>query len=1055
MNTEENENELKVANLLFFIKNTVIDLYEASNISSFIIYLRSIHLSTQIYIFFSIVLILYSVLTSYFRNEYYVSIFTPLEFETDPYYDISISNILMSQNDILRNLNHLIVLNRLKIGSLSEEMFSIYVRELSLKKFFNEQQSFTSIKNMSYFNINEIVNNGSSNPNYNIAKESKFFNNDQVASNFSEILKLYYLYVPIMANQYDFNNINIISAYLIYYGINTSTLNRDENCNNTSICNKSNIEPNFFQYPMNSDIPSNYNSNNSLPYDFSIDPLSFYTNNTYNLSLIEKNWFYINEKSVIQKNLTKHEGIQIILKQSDNGEITLYRSNWMFDKIKVGDYSLNLNFIIFTDLDSYSKFPPSSINNNSLKVKNSFFCVSNRYPDNDLIGDNKINYWDETINNYINNFDIDTDLSLIQIIPDKFKTLFRYGMINKDFNKNDDKTNLSLMRLYMLQNISLYYNTSVNFINDTLIFTFMFYVNLYQHLQDGCKYRKNKNFENYFLGFFDKKLNNKFTNNTYNYTNETLNNNLKNNNFKNNILQIYNSAKNDFDCENTMKENYCKYLHDSVNLSYYYLYLNDMEIDCLDDYELKYLTSSINNSHYENGNCYCQFFRCLNLSDNEYVKNFKQNVSLIKFNWSNFTISNSCIVNFSSFNNSTEEINVVRLNYKNLTEKLINGNISYLFYYFSNISDNEILHSKLTDEVMVNIKTVVIVYIIILLFIIIVINLLFSHEILKIEEKINKVANFIETYDIDNERKESLKKINDSLVSIDLSDEKPIQSDGNKRKSLVFNSKNVQTKELFKKMKTIKEDDKEDCIYNPEIIKPKFSGFNEKGHDNLNTDKNLNISINFEKSQKFDNNIKQNKHVKSPNFVPSVISKIKNKSKREKDELDEIIEIIRNNKENFFMKINYESAIIHNSQKHKFFENFFKEKITFYEFFIKVEDLLKEKYNEYDYNKFILYEYFELEHYEFNIEGRNFLFKFEEIDENSSDDDFDLNLLLVDKRKEFFCRINDYIQSKEHDNDVNLNENMRKELSSAINYYIDNILTKWLSKINKDKFIKN
>ena len=117
--------------------------------------------------------------------------------------------------------------------------------------------------------------------------------------------------------------------------------------------------------------------------------------------------------------------------------------------------------------------------------------------------------------------------------------------------------------------------------------------------------------------------------------------------------------------------------------------------------------------------------------------------------------------------------------------------------------------------------------------------------------------------------------------------------------------------------------------------------------------------------------------------------------------------------------------------------------------------MLKEKYNEYDYNKFILYEYFELEHYEFNIEGRNFLFKFEEIDENSSDDDFDLNLLLVDKRKEFFCRINDYIQSKEHDNDVNLNENMRKELSSAINYYIDNILTKWLSKINKDKFIKN
>ena len=149
----------------------------------------------------------------------------------------------------------------------------------------------------------------------------------------------------------------------------------------------------------------------------------------------------------------------------------------------------------------------------------------------------------------------------------------------------------------------------------------------------------------------------------------------------------------------------------------------------------------------------------------------------------------------------------------------------------------------------------------------------------------------------------------------------------------------------------------------------------------------------------------------------------------------------------------FEKILFKESVNHKLFDGFFKENIKLQEFLLKKTPvLLEEKYYEYFHNRQFIFEFFQIECFEFDMKYRNFLFKFDDMNNDINtfrlDSKSSFGNILNEKRKEFYSRINDYILYVYYD-EGEANEYLKRDkLDSAISYYIDNILSKWIKKIN-------
>jgi len=347
----------------------------------------------------------------------------------------------------------------------------------------------------------------------------------------------------------------------------------------------------------------------------------------------------------------------------------------------------------------------------------------------------------------------------------------------------------------------------------------------------------------------------------------------------------------------------------------------------------------------------------------------------------------------------------------------------------------------------------------------------------KVVKKCEDIAstNFIDNQDTE-ENYEIPKKhqdfqINDSHNSSFSSGKK---ANINNRKQSVIRKNTGSPVIPLPKMRTIKELESEIDESKPltfrkdenEVKKEKESEFLFKATSKMNDSNGSEISNNVfseGKEEKRENNINikneeivENKEKES--FKQIKVSQsipVTNKSvvEEEKDELDEIIELLRNNSEHFALNFNFEKILFKESVNHKLFDGFFKENIKLQEFLLKKTPvLLEEKYYEYFHNRQFIFEFFQIECFEFDMKYRNFLFKFDDMNNEINtfrlDSNSSISNILNEKRKEFYSRINDYILLVYYDEGEATEYLKRDKLDSAISYYIDNILSKWIKKIN-------
>ena len=99
INTDDNE-KIWEKTWYIFIKNTLIEFYEASKVSSLISYFRNLSFITQIHILFITFISIYCFVNSYYRFNYYQEIFTPQK-NIDIYYNFMIDKLLKKEKDFI------------------------------------------------------------------------------------------------------------------------------------------------------------------------------------------------------------------------------------------------------------------------------------------------------------------------------------------------------------------------------------------------------------------------------------------------------------------------------------------------------------------------------------------------------------------------------------------------------------------------------------------------------------------------------------------------------------------------------------------------------------------------------------------------------------------------------------------------------------------------------------------------------------------------------------------------------------------------------------------
>ena len=918
---------------------------------------------------------------------------------------------------------------------------TFFTDKCSYTKITNSENSNNTRNDVNYSNCIEYTN--CTNYTY-CTKCTKCKDYNSNYTNFIDLFKIYYLYLPLIANLHSLHNIEIDTSYLIYYSMNKTDPDK-KILSNFSV---DNINVKYIQYPLSRIINQidPLNTTSFMPYDFSIDPVPFFYNPRFDE--VKQNWFHLTEYLTLEKNIEKYYSTQIIMEQS-NSTFEYFRNSWMFSKIEDGERSLIMNFIIKTKLPTQKN--PYNFNYNH-SYETDFFSIYNQDPTYYLYT-GKSEYRN-TSSNYSKNYDIDTELSIINYVPLNYDTIFRYTMTNKITSLNYDNINYSLMKLNFLEDITQNFTTQSNFDQNNLFFTFLYYLNNYKIIENisknGLINKLNSltnlldnNTQGIIKIFNDNSLNNNSSNNN------SLNNNSSNNNSLNNISKIF-----------------CDYLNNSQNFTRYYEKLKEQNIKCFND------TNDLLSHYSETVNCYCMFLRCLNIKSKNYVKEFKKNSNKIEIDATNFFISNTCLLYFYSMKNDGKDI--LRFYHTNLNDNTYANNSFYVFYGFVNLTRFEGLYNQYNNSIILLIKIVGISLIFLSVLTIFIMNTIVSLSSFNLIERINLIVslNSKKNYIID-EKQEILQSQNESYDSEfdDILSEREnkieIENVIQKKSLTIKNSNKINRKnKILKKIITFKENDNDANILIQE--------FNPYKHEIKGRYRSLPIKVNRKKSKFVKNlvteNFTKNENeielfsVKNYNDLPTGKEKIndqvdlvssntlnlsKSKSKEDdKDELNEIDEILKKNKELFMININFQSIQTKESKKHKYFNEIFKEKIKIEEFFIKNSELIEKKYEKFFCNKFLIFEFFQLEYFDFDIENRNFLFKFEEqiIDEN----DTSIESKLVEKRKEFFCRINDLIINQIEEIDENSPPTTMKEhLNSVFNYYIENILIKWLWKINR------
>jgi len=402
----------------------------------------------------------------------------------------------------------------------------------------------------------------------------------------------------------------------------------------------------------------------------------------------------------------------------------------------------------------------------------------------------------------------------------------------------------------------------------------------------------------------------------------------------------------------------------------------------------------------------------LDTDDFEYIDKFQENPFDIHFKKGNISFENDCFLELSSVNQGNSEIFRIRNNYSKGYNYPLQSN---MFFVFSNETKINNIFNRYIDHVSQYIRITVTIYIVAMVTTVI------------------------------NNRKQSVFRKNTGSPVIPLPKMRTIKE---------LESEIDESKPL-----TFRKDENE-------VKKEKESDFLFKATSKMNNSNDSEVSNNVYtegKEEKQENNIiikkeeieenKEKESFKQIKVTQSIPVTTKSVNEEEKDELDEIIELLRNNSEHFALNFNFEKILFKESVNHKLFDGFFKENIKLQEFLLKKTPvLLEEKYYEYFHNRQFIFEFFQIECFEFDMKYRNFLFKFDDMNNDINTFRLDSNSsfgnILNEKRKEFYSRINDYILYVYYD-EGEANEYLKRDkLDSAISYYIDNILSKWIKKIN-------
>ena len=591
------EEEKKVNNLIFRFINEGID------------YIRSLSFIIQSLCVYSSFLGFLIIVSIIYHLKFYENFLD--DHNSMVYFNLLIKNNLLNQTDLLLMMKKLTMEEDTNTYFKSIEFIKIYNRELINNNLILTQESI--ISNITKEFSKKIFEHFDNNSDFLIDDKflnlfnynGNYINIDNINYFLGDLIKLYYIFYPLIYDNAFFNNVEIKSGFITMYMINNNSY-IDYKKNNFK--NLPSI-PYYFQYPI-SPIRMDYVNKgyNFEPQDYNLDPVPYiYSKNITNFN-IKDNWY------------TYYDYLNLY----DYNRIEIYRVSNIFTT----DYYTRLEINEITA--PFTTF--NSIYNNSIKIFVSigfllkkqdhlqiedqidFFQIINLYQNSSDISffDDFQNYnssytnlTNDTKTENLNYFSFDNSTSVIVETPAYFLNFYRYGMQDNIHRSFIYEANINPLTVNKLRNYFSQYSVNFNFKSDSIFLNIVYLANLQYFYSDAIW------------------NNPSFVINSSNLLNAT--------------------------------QNICK----NMDLSNYYNNLkSNSDIDCFTDQELNkmnkyFINNSINQEIGFNQlpSCYCIPFLCLNNDNKTEIFEIFNNKST-KFNKTLTIIPNQCSINFLYLNQS-------------------------------------------------------------------------------------------------------------------------------------------------------------------------------------------------------------------------------------------------------------------------------------------------------------------------------------------------------------------------------------------------------------------